>query len=549
MYIEHATSWADVVAQRNARFELELATGKWDPYLLPAEGMLLVIFAIYLWIPHSNSRLLQFAAYPTFGLITYLAVDTMRRCRSLGMGAGYGIGIANAWLIIWSATMLTFSDGQKMARIEKRVGNATHVQPDLSVESLLSVSTGVGVTSDPDWASKEYRPLQALEASEITNKQHNDVKAVPVKFVWQPLPKNGLHRLDWVIDLIFTFRGDGWNWKITGLSRYPEDVHKQLQESDISYMPANRGLPFKDIKNNRTLLKANLITAVRSLILLDIFHVIMMKDPWFWGRVAPDTPPAAIIPNFIAANWVLLRCYRTLLPFWALSLNLTMMMCGSPLFFLAVAHFLPWITKAQIDEPWLYSPVFRGFFPAMFEHGIGGFWSRCWHSLFRHGFSAPTTWAIKKFNLNPKSDGVKLMQLTVAFALSGFIHFCAAYTQFPPYVDNKPWGPFLFFILQPVGITIQTKASAYLNKKYAFPKWIRQAANFAFAFIWFMWCGPIHFDDFSRGGLWLIEPIPISPVSLIGFTHPDDRHIWRWGNFGLVWHGRGWWKGPEWRLW
>jgi hypothetical protein len=49
-------------------------------------------------------------------------------------------------------------------------------------------------------------------------------------------------------------------------------------------------------------------------------------------------------------------------------------------------------------------------------------------------------------------------------------------------------------------------------------------------------------DDFARGGVWLFEPIPVSPLRGLGFGQEGDRW-WCWGHIGVGWYtGKHWWE-------
>jgi hypothetical protein len=179
-------------------------------------------------------------------------------------------------------------------------------------------------------------------------------------------------------------------------------------------------------------------------------------------------------------------------------------------------------------ESWMFPDTY-GSWEAIFDNGLAGWWGRWWHQTFRFAFSAPSQWLIRRFNLNPKATSSVVLSLVTAFMLSGFLHACGSIAQLP---TTKPWsGPFLFFMLQPLGIMGQMIIVRILRKlgiTDQLPVWVRKGGNFVLTHAWLFYTGPLLVDDFARGGAWLFEPIPVSPLRGLGF--------------GL--HGEGWWCVP-----
>ncbi|TKA71366.1 hypothetical protein B0A49_04375 [Cryomyces minteri] len=50
------------------------------------------------------------------------------------------------------------------------------------------------------------------------------------------------------------------------------------------------------------------------------------------------------------------------------------------------------------------------------------------------------------------------------------------------------------------------------------PKVFWKVVNFAFVHVWFYYTSPLLVDDFAKGGIWLFEPIPISPLRGLGIV-------------------------------
>lgn len=170
-------------------------------------------------------------------------------------------------------------------------------------------------------------------------------------------------------------------------------------------------------------------------------------------------------------------------------------------------------------------------------------WSTWWHQMFRYGISEPSRVLVKRVNINPRSQLARLIQLFIAFGITGGIHAAASSTTFS-IVPAEPWHPFIFFMGQAVGIIFQTEVSRRLNNMVSVPKRLRQAANFGFVFVFLWHIGPYLSDDFARCGIWLFEPVPISIFRGLGFGPGDCWAPWFQYPEGHKW--LGWWNGGRW---
>ena len=60
------------------------------------------------------------------------------------------------------------------------------------------------------------------------------------------------------------------------------------------------------------------------------------------------------------------------------------------------------------------------------------------------------------------------------------------------------------------------------------------------AFTWLWWTFSPLADDFARGGLWLLEPLPVSPLRGLLF---GSGELWRWYGPYIGWYtGQEWWE-------
>ncbi|KAL1302593.1 hypothetical protein AAFC00_002970 [Neodothiora populina] len=367
---------------------------------------------------------------------------------------------------------------------------------------------------------------------------------------WQSYPAGPfIERLDWICDLFGSFRGMGWSFRIAGLPPPPESVQHDLS-MNTGQAPYEGDTHVGRSGNHRyhtrrEILRYNGFLLVRNYLILDLLKTLIVNDPYFWTGSYTQRP--RYLPAWLDAYPVIDQSSRLLISLAAVYYSLETIFSLGPLFFVGILG--PRYIGVR-GEPWIYSDQF-GSFSAVLDKGLAGWWGGWWHQTFRFGFESPSTRLLALLGWHDrKSPAAKLLQLCVAFALSGCVHACGSYTQLG---DTQPLkGPFLFFVLQVVGISAQLALTAFLNKlgiASRTPKWLSRMANFVYVHVWLYHTAPLLVDDFARGGVWLYEPLPFSPLRGLGFGADEDG----WfplsaGNAGGVrdifrWHrGSTWWN-------
>lgn len=105
-------------------------------------------------------------------------------------------------------------------------------------------------------------------------------------------------------------------------------------------------------------------------------------------------------------------------------------------------------------------------------------------------------------------------------------------------------GPMRFFLLQPCGILFQMWSVSQLDRRgvrHRTPRVLRQLVNFVYVHVWLYFTAPILVDDFAKGGVWLYEPVVISPLRGLGLGAKDDGWFCWWDGI-LFWRsGKHWW--------
>lgn len=522
----------DVVRRLEARYHSQIATGQYQPFIYPWGTVGAALVILYLLIDHRRSPILRHCRFLAFAFICWFAFYTIRTCRALNPASAFGVGLINAWSILWCSVMLVFNDAQAdFKRIERK---------ERSLDRDGNQSNGTTAKAqdinDPVRKRTNGFPSEDKVGSTQSPAQRSGT------FAWQAYPVSPfLERMDWVADIFCNFRGMGWNWRISGLPPPPKHVQEDLKHnnateiSDDNTHVSRMGIHRYQTKS--TLLRHNIYIFCRNYLILDLLKTLIAHDPYFWG-LKNDPRAPGYLPQSLKSSPVAINSARLLISLSAIGLALQFIFSLGPIFFVGILG--PSIIGAR-GEPWMYPAQF-GSFSIVFEKGLAGWWGGWWHQTFRYGFEASSTRVVKLLGLDPKSQTAKFLSLAIAFALSGCLHACGSYTQIG---DTRPlMGPLRFFLLQILGVTAQTQTTRWLGRMgvtQRLPGWVRKGTNFAYTHVWFYYTAPLLVDDFAAGGIWLFEPLPISPLRGLGFGSKEDGW-WCWSGQIARWHsGKNWW--------
>jgi hypothetical protein len=267
-------------------------------------------------------------------------------------------------------------------------------------------------------------------------------------------------------------------------------------------------------------------------LVLDVLKTLLMKDPYY--VFGPNT--YALPPHLKDLTPFQLKLFRQCLNSFTVIIALEMVFMLVPLSMCLLLG--PSIVGLR-GEAWHY-PSTWGSFSNILNKGLNGLWGGWWHQTFRFVFAAPTNYLIEKGYLKARSTEAKLCALCFAFGISGILHTCGSITQL---VKTNPWQAPVFFMSQALGILIQSTVCGYLRPHIGhLPKVVRQAGNVLFTWTWLWYTGWLLVDDFARGGIWMWEPLPISPMRALGFGSGVDSW-WCWGDLGVGWYtATHWWE-------
>lgn len=501
-------------------YRLSFDKADYQPFVWPYRAIGPYLLILYLLLPPIKNRFIYFLRYPLFAAIIYLSSEAISECRSPMVTIGYGIGLLNAWAIVWSAALIIFNDARAdFKRIEghRKQGDAKWKARSVDNTNRKAIASARELTLKTAILRAGHFQESSTRKRKETNEADNDIQ-----YVWQAIPSNFLHRLDWVSDLVASFRGPGWSYQISGLAPPPPHIQASLADPALKPPTPSSNLTRAD------LLRHNLPYFLLVVIIMDGLKSVMMQDPYFWS-LGPEVPSPLPYP----------RLSRTLLSATMTFFSLQGIFLLAPL---GLGVLLGPELLGEQAWPWKYTP-FYGSLREISKHGLAGVWGRWWHQLFRFGFEQGGEFAARTLGGDSKGWGKKgqkglLLRVVVAFTLSGTLHACASYTSMLP---TRPLNAFTFFAIQPVGLLGQKAIADWMKRngwREKIPNWIREVGNVVFVFVWFYFTGPIIADDFAGCGIWLYEPVPFSI-----FRGMSGQGWWFWGGTWVRWHtAQPWWK-------
>ena len=523
-------SYQDIL--RN-NYQLAFEKSTYEPFVWPYRALGPHLLILYLLVPPSENQSVYFLRYPVFAAIVYFSIEAILECRSPLVTAGYGIGLLNAFAILWSATLLIFNDGRaNFKRIEgqRKQGNAkweASAAAQTKRGATASGNTnGIAVTSDREKSRQNVVLRAGHPGTAYDQKADDQIHATAgdkdTHYVWQCLPSNLGHRLNWVFDLVCSLRGPRWSYQVSGLAPPPPQIQASLAD------PALKAPTPESYLTNADLLRYNLPYFFILLIILDGLKSLAMQDPYFWSLGSQTSSPFPY-PRFS----------RTMMSATMVYFSLQGVFLLGPLVF-GVLLGPGWI--GEHSWPWMYTP-FYGSIREISKHGLAGAWGRWWHQLFRFAFEQAGDFAAWLLGGDANGWGKKsrkglILRTVIAFTLSGTLHACASYTSM---LSTKPLHSLIFFAIQPIGLFGQKAATDWMTRngwRRRIPWWLREAGNVVFVFVWFYITGPIVADDFAATGIWLYEPVPFSI-----FRGCSGQGWWFWGGTWVKWHSADpWWK-------
>jgi hypothetical protein len=275
--------YEQVQADRWRRYEAGQANGSHRPFIWPWDTLpALYLFLGMLILPRLRKPTARLLRIPLLVLICGQGIRTCVRCRTIGMAGGYGIGLANVWGIIMTMAYLCFLDVERdFYRLEARpLADEGRLVSGDAADGADSTAIDKATTIDRRKKSSKTHDQQASVAEKTTPNN-----AEPYSLVWQGYPASLTRCSIWLIDLLISFRGVNWNWRLAGFPAIPKT--DPAPQTSITTKSRSQQPSSKKISHIQT-------TALKNFILLylavDALKVVVAHDPYFLGLAALDSP-------------------------------------------------------------------------------------------------------------------------------------------------------------------------------------------------------------------------------------------------------------------
>ncbi|KAG9242642.1 membrane bound O-acyl transferase family-domain-containing protein [Calycina marina] len=413
---------------------------------------------------------------PVFLSIAAASTWNLLYIRSIGIVGSIGVGLSSSFFTIVALNFTLLHDPRKFARVVMR--------------SKAIVKQGEVIQS---W--DERKSL----------------------YMWESVPRFGWRRLMWVLDLLTAMRVAHWTWK------------------QPAPLPAFCSLP--PDHNAGHFLGNNVLRFAINCFLFDAIKCSMIADPFYIGfGTITESPPPFLEPYL--SSFILVYVYRTMFAlfggFIAIDMNFTLAkMMQVNVLGSAVVGLNAYESTFQ---PLWGSPR------AILDKGLRGFWGDTWHQMLRmHLLSVGDAVADRILGrvsdatpaIDPRRSSSQYrtkIRVWTVFILSGALHMAASYTLPGP---SKPWTSFLFFAIQPIAMSVQHEFSerfslmVLANFSRVWHKPIVRTANLLSTILWMMICSPLMLNDLTTGGIWTLEPLPISVIRGFGWSD-QDKGFWVW---------------------
>ncbi|KAG5950129.1 hypothetical protein E4U53_005456 [Claviceps sorghi] len=526
-----------------------LQDGRAKPLLIPYSMLgSYIIPILWLTIPHVSRPWLYQTRWAVLAFAVVFNVHAMTVTSSTNFGYAYASGLWMALGIMQCMNLLVWTRPQFEAA---RVIKVTAPKPKPEAEAEAETTTladaprqnggslnGHAISTDQSLKLRKSVPNAPLE----TVAESKTVTGDEIEYRWQKFPATApfSQRLGWVMDLVFSMRGSGWNFSISTIPR--PAIPRIIQDNakvDVGSVPRETASGYSHPVTARDLLWTFLTKSLLSYVVLDFISLQMKADPYF--LVGPDSE-YELPPHLAGKSPLRLSFCRRLYALVAVLVTITYFFYFSSLAqYYIYKTFFP--SRAFL---WNFPSMFGGFSEVL-DRGLAGWWGSWWHQTFRMVFLAPSVYLLKRGYLKRGTAAANLFGFFVTFFQSGVVHAAGSYTTVP---HTKPLNQMWFFLLQGLGIVVQQYLSLALRSiAPEMPRAVRRCGNLAFTISWLFVTSPVFLDDLFACAVSLHESAPMSVFRLLGlgpalsFGHADNVW-WRWNKEHLLkfYEPKHWWE-------
>ena len=363
---------------------------------------------------------------------------------------------------------------------------------------------------------KTFQRMVPGKTSPVSKPDAEDVDEVlETRLVWQPMPSQVMQRLFWVTDLLGSMRLLHWSTQ-------------KVPDQKIPITHANDDY-YATLSLSRCLVRFSLIYLA-----IDVLKEVVAIDPYFWGYTQTSAPRS--IAQFVSSP-LFISLYRLSVASMLIYLAIALITEAGHIFFI---HVLGPRVAGAWGQRWAYRPQHGGL-SSIYMAGLRGFWGTFWHQMFRHMLTSTSNGLMMLLGSEMQGSTATERRLTMSFLISGTVHACGSYTMWG---NTQPLHAALFFLLQPIGIRVQSFFVRILDHTFENNTGYhaRGIANVVSTGVFLFLTFPFLADDFAKGGLYLSEPFPISIIQLLKLGSSQRAHP-LWMDSGIGWYtGRRWWQ-------
>ncbi|KAL2867238.1 wax synthase family protein [Aspergillus lucknowensis] len=490
---------SSIVLENKAALDALYDQGIYCPVLLHHVVLLFTPTIAVLMMRRRSTPCHFYLRVAAFVCTTAIGCWIIKNCRSVYFFNGFVIGIVASSAILRSASMLLFRDPEtEFSRIEER-----------SVDE------------------RAEKPGEDLET----------------QYVWQPYPEPLWDRLWWVLCAAFSMQSTLFSW---GRGRL--DADRKRLVARLNDDKTGKPVRVSEFSSPRMSGRRAIGLLLESSLAMECVSICIAGDPYTYGHTSAELEIPATGLTFPAGSPAA-RIWRT--SFCVLRMGVAMIydmrMFNALLFGLCVLfpHAAYTVFRIQTHMSWMYQDLI-GQVDALLDSGLVGAWGTVWNQTYRFDFDSCSRFILSC--LSSASAASPALRVTtrafVSFALSGLIHALASYTQFAE--KHAFTGVGWFFVLQAVGVTAQILWTSVVVPKLEqyihIPRAVGRASNAVFLFFWWYVTGPILFDEYAKGLLFLSAHAPSCLLRSAGVISFSSSVCVEFGGSPMqFWTGTTWW--------
>ncbi|KAI4140909.1 MAG: hypothetical protein LQ340_007768, partial [Diploschistes diacapsis] len=149
----------------HAQFKAGVERGDYEPYVWPYRSFGIYVLLAYMLLPPTENKLVRHAKYPVFVFFAYWCIKAILETKSASLPATYGIGLVDAWAIVWCAAFVIFRDLRDVRRVERRPVAAKEFIAQDPVADGVTTAVGLNEKASDGARARMIKTEEASPAS------------------------------------------------------------------------------------------------------------------------------------------------------------------------------------------------------------------------------------------------------------------------------------------------------------------------------------------------------------------------------------------------